>query len=87
MSEQSTGGDFWGGLSDRFFTYLDYSINDAMGLNQPQYQPVYYPYPEQIPPSASNPVEPGFTFGNNTGTWAIGLGVLAVGFLLVKVIK
>ena len=74
MAEQSTG-DFWDGLGDRVFRWLDWEIDDAMGMHQfvgPPY------YPEAAAPTPVQPKEPGFEFGNNAGTWAAGLALVAV---------
>ena len=88
MSGETTDswGDFWGNLSDRVWRYLDYQIDDALGMyDGGMYGPPQYP--ESTPPSTENPTEPGFTLGNNAGTWALGLGVVALAALVAYGVK
>jgi hypothetical protein len=81
---------FWGAISDRFFRYLDYSIDDSFGqLATSPHQDAWGSwYPEQTPPNdtvatESNP----FVIGNNPQTWGVGLLLLGLGFLAYKAIK
>lgn len=68
--------------------FLDYKLDDELGINEPP--PLGLganPYPEQTPPNTATPVEPGFTFGNNAPTYAVGFGALLLGFVLYKAVK
>ena len=90
-STTGSGGSFWGSISDRFFKYLDYSIDDAFGqLDQPEQSggDVWGNWqPEQTPPANDNPTEPGFVIGNNPQTWGAGLVVLGAAYLLYRAVK
>lgn len=78
---------------------IDYVVNDGlqdwvggwsgMNDNQPIEGLGGNPYTETTPPTSPNPtVQPqGFTIGNNAGTWAMGAGVLLLGFIAYKVVK
>lgn len=87
----TSGGTFWGNVSDRFFNYLDYSIDDAFGmLDQPGNDDgdVWGNWiPEQTPPSDDAPTEQGFVIGNNPTTWGAGLLLLGGAFLVYQAVK
>lgn len=91
----STGGSFLGSLSDRFFNYLDYTIDDAFNMLPSQQNSTGADmwggnWAEQTPPNTQNPTDAGWNWpqvGNNPQTW--GLALLAIGgaYLVYRAVK
>jgi hypothetical protein len=91
-TSSGSGGSFWGDISDRFFKYLDYSIDDAFGMldnaQEDSGGDVWGNWqPEQTPPANDPPTEPGFVIGNNPQTWGAGLVLLGAAYLVYRAVK
>jgi hypothetical protein len=91
-TETAADTGFWGAISDRFFKYLDYSIDDSFGQLQTATSPNQDAwgswYPEQTPPNDAPPSESNpFVIGNNVQTWGAGLLLIGLVYVAYKAVK
>jgi hypothetical protein len=73
--------------TEKLGQFLDFKIDDELGLNQPVSGLGGNPYPETTAPVNAQPTEAGFVIGNNVTTYGLGFGALLLGFLVYKAVK